>query len=268
MAINKNRHDETKSTVKAAKKGVQTTGHSSSNGKHDKFMSPEQVQGGRETTDKKEVKEAKNASMLGHVVQQGGSGSSKSKDTTSTKSSSTSSTSNSKDQSAPVAKAKPTLKQIKKRVKPQPSIEDLIRRTPEYKFSVEKAKLTAEHARSLGGSDGASITLMDMIVSEKAEEMTLSDSRLKKLAKQYGVDIDDVTDVNKDGVINETDIAVIANNKQANPREALSTSSVPPQEIEQEPEMSPEPEQQPEQSQPQTDIFDDVAGMARSYFGK
>ena len=267
MAINKNRHQESLSTVKAAKKGTQTLGKSSST-KADKFLSEEQVQGGRETTDKNEWREARNASMKGSVTNPNGGNSSKSKETTNANSSSTSSTSNNKEQSAPVAKAKPTLKQIKKRVKPQPSIEDLIRRTPEYKYSVEKAKIKSEHARSLGGSDGASITLMDILVTEKAEEMTLSDSRLKKIAKQYGVDIDDVFDTNRDGVINETDISIIANNQQSNPRQQLATSSVAPQEVEQETEVTSEPEQQPEQSQPQTDIFDDVAGMARSYFGK
>lgn len=264
MAINRNRHKEEQSTISAAKKGTQTLGKSSSNGKHDKFMSPEQVQGGRETTDKKEVKEAKNASMMGHIVQQGGS-SSKSKDTSSSSSSTSSTTSNSSSTNAKKeSKSKPTLAQVKKKVKPTPSSTELWRKTDFYKYASAKSELRSQIAKQHGASDSPSINLRDMIIGGTAEREMLSDSRLKRLANQYGVDIDDVTDVNRDGVINETDIAVIANNKQSNPREALSTGSVPQQE-----QVSPanEVEQpQPEQTHSQPDIFTQGADMARSYF--
>ena len=144
MAINKNRHDESKSTIKAAKQGVKTLG-TPQRSKHDKSATPEQVQGGRETTDKNEWREARNVAMKGHVTNPGGNR----KTSKNTKTAATSSSSATKP-SAPVVKkkqsSKPTLEQVKKAAKPKPSITEIWSNLPQFK---EKREQAAKHAREI-----------------------------------------------------------------------------------------------------------------------
>ena len=124
MSINRNRHKEELSTTPAAKKGTSTLSTPKQN-KHDKSLAPDRVAGGRESADAKEVREARNVAMMGHVVQQGGSRKSsknkKAANATRSKSNPTSAAASSKKQTS----SKPTLAQVKRAAKPKPSITEI-----------------------------------------------------------------------------------------------------------------------------------------------
>lgn len=49
-----------------------------------------------------------------------------------------------------------------------------------------------------------------MIIQPEVDRRTNSDSRLKGIAKKYGIDVSLLTDVNNDGVINAEDAQLIA----------------------------------------------------------
>ena len=253
MTIKKNRLNESQSTVKAAKKGVQTTGHSQTNGTHDKFLKPSEVQGGRETTDSNEWREARNASMKGHVTNQGGS-SSNSTSTSATPTKKGKQSSAHVSSSSKSSKPKPTLESIKRKAKPKPDAIDLYYRSPEYKARVEKSKVKAEYAEKNDAGGNSYVSLVDMISSDKVEAETQNDPRMAKIAKQYNVPIELLRDVDGDGDIDADDARLISQQQPSNPRQSLAT-----------PQQSTE-QSSGDEAMPQPDIFTQGADMARSYF--
>jgi hypothetical protein len=210
--IKRNRHKEEQSTIKAAKSGVATTGHSQTNGKHDKFLKPEAVAGGRETTDKNEYREARNAAIIGHPSQKSGASKKSSSDT------SASSSTSSKKTLAPVKKkeqsSKPSLNAVKKKAKTAPpSFRDWWLKQPINKAKAEMAHLENEHLDD-GEPHSPFTTLGDLVGADVAHQKTLADPRLKEIAKRHGVSLSELTDVDGDGDIDVDDVQLISQQQQ------------------------------------------------------